>query len=532
MTENLIEIKDLAISFHQKNDVLEAVKKISFNIKSGEVFALIGESGSGKSVTAQSLLKLISGHQISYDSGTIMFEKKDILQMGEKDLIQIRGNQIGMIFQEPMSSLNPLHTVYQQVSEALTIHQVLSKKQLEKRVLELLRAVKIAQPEQKLKSYPHELSGGQRQRIMIAMAIANRPKLLIADEPTTALDVTTQKEILDLLNELKVKYDMAILLITHDLKVVRYIADRVAVMRQGKILEKNTKAQFFKAQKTKYAQQLIKDEQFDVIAPYKVQDKLPKLLVDDLSVSFDLNKSWFSSKQDLFHVLQNIDFTLYKGQTLGIVGESGSGKTTLGFSLIKLVESTGGISFDGKKISHLSERQFKPYRKNIQLIFQDPYGSLNPRMTVEEIIREGLIAHNIGQDKQEQLEMVYQILNEVTLSKDFLTRYPHELSGGQRQRVAIARALILKPDILILDEPTSALDMTSQKEIILLLRSLQAKHHLSYIFISHDLNVIKAIAHDVLVLKQGRVVEKNIANLIFNKPCEDYTKNLIFTSFL
>ncbi len=518
----LLEISDLSIHFDQGEPVVDG---LSIDINRGETLALVGESGSGKSVSALSILRLLDERHAHYPSGQIHFLGEDMLKADDKRLRQIRGHRIGMIFQEPMTSLNPLHTVEKQVSETLALHKGLRGPQARKRCLELLELVGIPSPETRLSSYPHQLSGGQKQRVMIAMALANEPELLIADEPTTALDVTVQRQVLELLRHLQQEFGMAILLITHDLSIVHRYADRVAVMEQGKLVEQAPTEQLFTAPEHPYTQRLLDAE--PPASPLSMdRSDRPLLEVDNLDVRFATKKSLLGRTVTYFHAVRETSFTLARGETLGIVGESGSGKTTIGHALLKLTGATGSIRLDGEELAHLDQKQFRPYRSRVQIVFQDPFGSLSPRMSVAEIVREGLEIHAPA-SPEDQDRKVVQALLDVGLDPEARHRYPHEFSGGQRQRIAIARALVLQPEVIILDEPTSALDRTVQKQVINLLRDIQARYQLSYIFISHDLSVVRALSHKLLVLQHGQVVEYGDATDIFQSPKQGYTQELL-----
>ncbi len=526
--DNLLDIKNLRVSFLSEEETHTVVNDVSFYIKAGETLALVGESGSGKSVTAHSILRLLpkSAH---YDSGKIYYQGEDLLNIKEQRLRNIRGNKIAMIFQEPMSSLNPLHTIEQQITEVLTIHKGIRGLVAKKRVLELLELVGISEPAKRLTSYPHELSGGQRQRVMIAMALANEPELLIADEPTTALDVTTQVKILALLKSLQKRLGMAILLITHDLNLVRRIAHNVCVMQHGKSVEFNSCADLFKNPQHPYTQELINATPNGAPLPYKETTTL--IEVENLDIKFPIKKGLFKRTVSYFHAVNNVCFKLPKGQTLGVVGESGSGKSTLGLALLKLIESNGVIRFAGQRIDYLTQNKMRPLRRQMQIVFQDPFGSLSPRLTVEQIIGEGLDIHQLG-NPLERAQLIIQALHDVGLDPNTRHRYPHEFSGGQRQRIAIARALVLKPNFILLDEPTSALDRSVQRQIIELLRDLQKKYNLTYLFISHDLAVVRALSHKLLVIKEGVVVEQGEAHAIFSAPQHPYTQQLLEAAFL
>ena len=518
----LLEISNLSVSF---DGTVKAVEGLSLTIGKGQTLALVGESGSGKSVSALSILRLLDERHVSYPSGQISFQGEDMLQVSDKRLRQIRGRKISMIFQEPMTSLNPLHTVEKQIAETLSLHRGLRSEQARARCVELLDLVGIPEPEKRLSSYPHQLSGGQKQRVMIAMALANEPDLLIADEPTTALDVTVQKQVLELLKELQHKLGMAILLITHDLSIVRYYANQVVVMEQGRMVESAPTAILFAQPRHPYTRKLLDAEPPSSPANAAIKDE-PLLQVSGLNVRFTTQRSLFGKPKAWFQAVENTSFTLNRGETLGIVGESGSGKTTIGHALLKLTACTGSVRLDGKELGPLTQKQFRPYRRQIQIVFQDPFGSLSPRMSVAEIVREGLEIHAPA-TPEKQDSRVIQALEDVGLDPDARHRYPHEFSGGQRQRIAIARALVLQPELIILDEPTSALDRTVQKQVIYLLRDLQEKYGLSYIFISHDLAVVRALSHKLLVLKNGGIVEYGNADDIFLRPQHEYTRELL-----
>lgn len=526
----LLSVRDLSVAFHQGGKESVAVNGVSFDIMPGEVVALVGESGSGKSVTANSILKLLPYPAASHPSGQILFDGKDLLHASLRALRAVRGNDITMIFQEPMTSLNPLHSIERQISEILELHQGITGVEARKRILELLQQVGIRDPEKRLKAYPHELSGGQRQRVMIAMALANRPKLLIADEPTTALDVTVQAQILELLSELKNKHGMSMLFITHDLGIVRKFADRVCVMTKGKIVETGTVAQVFEAPSHAYTRHLLAAEPKGE-PPIADEAKPVVMQGEDVKVWFPIKAGLMRRVVDHVKAVDGIDITLRAGQTVGVVGESGSGKTTLGLALSRLISSKGRISFIGQRIDGYSYSMIKPLRNRLQVVFQDPYGSLSPRMSVGEIIAEGLRVHEKSLSHDERDKRVAQALDEVGLDPATRWRFPHEFSGGQRQRIAIARAMVLKPRFVMLDEPTSALDMSVQAQVVDLLRDLQAKHDLAYLFISHDLKVVKALANDMIVMRQGRVVESGPAKTIFEAPKEDYTRALMAAAF-
>ncbi|TCK08856.1 ABC transporter ATP-binding protein [Marinobacterium mangrovicola] len=525
MTDTLFEIDNLSVTFGDPATSQPVVKGVSFQLNKGETLALVGESGSGKSVTALSLLRLLPPHQASYPEGEIRFQGTNLLKAPESQLREIRGNRVGMIFQEPMTSLNPLHRIEQQITETLRLHRGVTGTKARQRALELLELVGIDNGEERLNHYPHELSGGQRQRVMIAMALANDPELLIADEPTTALDVTIQQQILELLRDLQRKLGMSILLITHDLNIVRRHADRVCVMYQGSIVEEQSCQALFNTPQHPYTRKLLDAEPSGRPLPLN-STPAPLLSTDHLRVWFPIKKGFFKRTVDHFKAVDGVSLTIDHGETLGIVGESGSGKTTLALALLRLAPSQGPILFKDEAIEQLKQKQIKPLRKQMQIVFQDPYGSLSPRMSVAEIISEGLVVQ--GQQDQTEIEQrVTQVLRDVGLDPEVRHRYPHEFSGGQRQRIAIARALILKPELIVLDEPTSALDRTVQKQIIELLRDLQKRYRLSYLFISHDLAVVRALSHRVAVMHKGRVVESGPADAIFQQAQHPYTQKLL-----
>ncbi|MFK3777140.1 ABC transporter ATP-binding protein [Agrobacterium sp. NPDC089420] len=526
----LLSVRDLSVAFHQGGATSIAVDHVSFDLMPGEVVALVGESGSGKSVTANSILKLLPYPAASHPSGKILFDGKDMLTLPERSLRAVRGNDVTMIFQEPMTSLNPLHTIERQIGEILELHQAITGAQARERTLELLRQVGIREPEKRLKAYPHELSGGQRQRVMIAMALANRPKLLIADEPTTALDVTVQAQILELLSDLKTKHGMSMLFITHDLGIVRKFADRVCVMTKGRIVETGTVEQVFTDPQHAYTRHLLAAEPKGE-PPHSDASKPVVMQGDDIKVWFPIKAGLMRRVVDHVKAVDGIDITLRAGQTVGVVGESGSGKTTLGLALSRLIASEGRISFIGQSIDRYSYEMMKPLRNRLQVVFQDPYGSLSPRMSVGEIVAEGLKVHERSLSADERDTRVATALEEVGLDPATRWRYPHEFSGGQRQRIAIARAMVLKPRFVMLDEPTSALDMSVQAQVVDLLRDLQAKHELAYLFISHDLKVVKALANDLIVMRHGKVVESGPAAEIFADPQQDYTRALLAAAF-
>ena len=526
----LLSVRDLSVAFTQGGREGLAVDRVSFDIAQRETVALVGESGSGKSVSALSVLKLLPYPAASHPSGEVLFHGEDLLAKDEKALRRVRGNKITMIFQEPMTSLNPLHTIEQQVGEVLSLHQGMGAAQARARILELLNEVGIREPEKRLGAYPHQLSGGQRQRVMIAMALANEPELLIADEPTTALDVTVQAQILELLARLKASKGMSMLFITHDLGIVRRIADRVCVMTKGKIVESGPTAEIFANPQHAYTRHLLAAEPKG--SP-PAADPAAETVMKGENV-----RIWFPIKQGLMrrtvgHVkaVDGVDVDVRAGETLGVVGESGSGKTTLGLALTRMIASQGMIDFRGRKISNLSFKGMRPLRREIQIVFQDPFGSLSPRMSVTEIIEEGLRIHEPKLSSDERDARVVGAMEEVGLDPATRNRYPHEFSGGQRQRIAIARAMVLNPRFVMLDEPTSALDMSVQAQVVDLLRDLQKRHNLAYLFISHDLKVVRALANNVIVMRNGKVVEAGTAEQIFTRPQSDYTKALIAAAF-
>jgi peptide/nickel transport system ATP-binding protein len=534
---NLVEIENLSVKFNTDSGIVNAVNSISFNIKKGETLALVGESGSGKSVTARGIIRLLANNAVLSNETKITFDGKNINTYSEKEYQKIRGKKISMIFQEPMSSLNPIYTIENQISEVLKIHDKYSDKKLKEKCLELLKQVQIPEPESRLSQYPHQLSGGQRQRIMIAIAIANNPDLLIADEPTTALDVTVQTEILKLLQSLQKKYQMSILFITHDLTIVRQISDRVCVMYNGDIKETGNTKEIFNNPQDDYTKHLLSSEPEERELFY---DKNGKNIITgkDLNITFNTKVKVAGRNKTLsIKAVNNISLNLQEGETLGIVGESGSGKTTLGQTLLRLVdresntEISGDINFFDDKIDKLSRKQFKPFRNQMQIVFQDPYASLNPRLSVKQIIEEGLIVAQNIKNKNERLDKIENIMNEVGLEPSSMQRFPHEFSGGQRQRIAIARSFVLNPKFVLLDEPTSALDLSIQKQILELLLQLQSNYKTTYIFISHDLRVIRSISHNLIVMKDGSILEQGEAKNILNNPQNDYTKNLIKSAF-
>ena len=528
--EVLINVKNLSVAFRSGGVTTTAVKGVSFTINKGETVALVGESGSGKSVSALSILRLLPYPAASHPTGQIFLDGKDILSAPESALKRIRGGRVSIIFQEPMTSLNPLHTIERQVGETLMLHRGLKGPAARKRVLELLTKVGIPEPEKRLDAFPHQLSGGQRQRVMIAMALANEPDLLIADEPTTALDVTIQAQILELLRNLQREMGMAMLLITHDLGIVRRMAERVYVMQNGEIVEEQPTEALFAAPKHPYTRHLIAAEprgeppRFDASAPVVAETQ-------DLKVWFPIKRGLLQRTVDHVKAVDGLSVKIYAGQTVGVVGESGSGKTTLGLAMLRLISSNGPIVYMGKRIDGLSSREMRPFRRDMQVVFQDPYGSLSPRLSIFEIIEEGLLIQKPEWTSEQRREQAARALQDVGLDPKALDRYPHEFSGGQRQRIAIARAMALEPKFIVLDEPTSALDMSVQAQIVDLLRELQAKRNLAYVFISHDLRVVRALCNYVIVMRNGRAVEEGPADEIFTAPKAEYTKALLAAAF-
>ncbi|MCZ6845862.1 MAG: ABC transporter ATP-binding protein [Alphaproteobacteria bacterium] len=530
MADPLLSIHDLSVDFSTPSGVVHAVRQVSFDIAEGETIALVGESGSGKSVTALSVLQLLPYPVARHPGGSVLFEGEEMMGAPQDKLRAIRGNDIAIIFQEPMTSLNPLHSVEKQINEVLFIHKGLGRDAARVRTLELLKLVGLADAEKRLTAYPHELSGGQRQRVMIAMALANEPKLLIADEPTTALDVTIQAQILELLRDLQVQFGMSMLFITHDLGIVRKMAKRVCVMNQGEIVEQGSTQQIFEAPQHSYTQHLLTAEPSG--AALQPAADAPRVMHgENLKVWFPIKTGLMRRTTDYIRAVDGITVDVREGQTVGVVGESGSGKTTLGLALLRLITSDGSIEFDGTQLDNLRSKQLRPLRREMQIVFQDPYGSLSPRMSISQIIEEGLKVHKIGDTAAGRDALIAQAMEEVGLDPASRHRYPHEFSGGQRQRVAIARAIVLKPKFIVLDEPTSALDRSVQAQIIDLLRELQAKHKLAYLFISHDLKVVRAISDQVIVMRDGKVVEQGAAAQIFDQPKEAYTKALMAAAF-
>lgn len=524
-TNELLKVQDLSINFAQK----EIVKGVSFSLERGKTLAIVGESGAGKSLLALSILQLLPYPHASHPSGEIILSGLSVLGKGDVVLEAIRGNKVSMIFQEPMTSLNPLHTVYKQIAETLLIHKGLTGKAAQKRILELLELVGIDHPKTRLTAYPHELSGGQRQRVMIAMALANDPELLIADEPTTALDVTIQKQILSLLVSLQKKLNMGILLITHDLQIVRSIADHVLVMCNGEVVEYNNKDALFAEPEQDYTKKLlnaIPSGQMPLIENTELI-----LTADNINVCYPLKKNFWGKITKSLQAVKNVSLKIHKGETVAIVGESGSGKSTLAQAVLQLNKSTGRVVYLGKDLSLISHKDLQKLRSKLQIVFQDPFASLSPRLSVRDIIAEGLEVHEPDLSRQQIDKKIEKVLQRVGLDNESALRYPHQFSGGQRQRISIARALILQPQLIVLDEPTSALDRSIQKQILDLLISLQKELSLSYLFISHDLSVVQAISHRVLVMYQGEIIEQGTRQQIFENPQQPYTQDLLLSAF-
>jgi microcin C transport system ATP-binding protein len=527
---SLVEVKGLSVNFKVEGGTLEAVRQVSFHIDQGETLALVGESGSGKSVTALSLLQLLPYPKAWHPSGSIRLDGRELIGADEPTLRQVRGDRVGIIFQEPMTSLNPLHTIERQIGETLTLHRGMSRTAARTRALELLHLVRLQEAEERLGAFPHQLSGGQRQRVMIAMALANEPDLLIADEPTTALDVTIQAQILKLLRDLQQRLGMAMLLITHDLTIVRKVADRVCVMTEGRIVETGAVEEVFERPRHPYTQHLLAAEPKG--RPPARPDHAPVVMsAERLKVHFPIQRGLLRRTVGHVRAVDGVDLAIRRGQTVGVVGESGSGKTTLGLALLRLIRSEGGIRFRDQDIQGWASRRLRPLRRHMQVVFQDPYGSLSPRMSVGQIVEEGLKLHGIGDGRQGRRRLVAKALEEVGLDPESQDRYPHEFSGGQRQRISIARAIVLEPSFVVLDEPTSALDMSVQAQIVDLLRDLQARHGLAYMFISHDLRVVRALSDQVVVMRNGQVVEHGPAQEIFERPQHPYTRALMAAAF-
>ncbi len=526
----LVTVENLWVTFRSNGKEVPAVKGVSFEIEKGETLALVGESGSGKSVTALSILQLLPYPMAKHPEGSIRINGVEVIGRSQKEMQKFRGNNVSMIFQEPMTSLNPLHTIEKQINETLRIHKGMSQKKAAARVRELLELVGLDNIDERLNAYPHQLSGGQRQRVMIAMALANEPDLLIADEPTTALDVTIQAQILELLQDLQRRLGMAILLITHDLGIVRKMAKKVCVMTDGEIVEANTTEEIFFRPRHPYTRMLLEAEPKGL--PLRKNHSVPDLMVcKNLKVHFPIRKGLLRRTVDHVRAVDDITLHIKQGHTVGIVGESGSGKSTLGLALLRLISSEGEIYFNGQPIHTSGWSELRPLRKEIQIVFQDPYSSLSPRLSVGQIIEEGLIVHEGRGNRMARRDRISDVLQEVGIPPEAQDRYPHEFSGGQRQRIAIARALVLQPKFIVLDEPTSALDMSVQAQIVNLLRDLQNRHNLTYLFISHDLKVVRALADSVIVMRNGKIVEQGPAAEIFDNPATDYTKALMKAAF-
>ncbi len=530
MTAPLLSVRELSVAFRQGGRDTLAVDRISFDVAPRETVAIVGESGSGKSVSALSVLKLLPYPAAHHPSGSILFKGRDLMRASENEMRRVRGDDITMVFQEPMSSLNPLHTIERQVGEIVRLHRRLSERAARERTLEMLDLVGLRDAARRLDAYPHQLSGGQRQRVMIAMALANEPDLFIADEPTTALDVTVQAQILKLLAEMKARLGMAMLFITHDLGIVRKIADRVCVMTQGKIVEQGPVAEVFERPRHAYTQRLLAAEPKG--RPEPVPSSAP-IIVDagPIRVWFPIRRGFLKRTVGYVKAVDDVSIAVREGETVGVVGESGSGKTTLGLAVLRLVSSIGPIVFLGKRLDDLRAKALRPMRKNMQVVFQDPYGSLSPRLSVAEIVEEGLLVQKRGLSLRERRAIVAQALADVGVDPATMDRYPHEFSGGQRQRIAIARAIALEPQFIVLDEPTSALDMSVQAQIVELLRDLQRRKKLAYMFISHDLKVVRALANHVVVMQDGKVVEEGSAERLFAEPQTDYTRALFAAAF-
>lgn len=526
---SIVTVDNLSIQFH--GQPAPAVKNLSFSIEKGEIVALVGESGSGKSITALSIMRLLDKDSVSYPTGTIQYQDTNLLEASPKLLRRIRGDEISMVFQEPMSALNPLHTVGKQIGEVISQHKPLSKQQVRAETQRLRDIVGLsATLKGRLKAYPHQLSGGERQRVMIAMGVANNPELLIADEPTTALDVHLQEQIIELIKKLRSEMNMAVLLITHDLPMVRKIADRVLIMRQGQIVEGGSVEQIFTSAIHPYTKQLLATKLG--AGPAQLPDSTDTILqAESIKVHFPIKKSFLGKVLTVSKAVDEVDLTIKRGESVGVVGESGSGKTTLGLSIARLAPAQGKAIFLGKSLFELPTSELRLFRKHIQFVFQDPFSSLNPRMTVGDIIGEGLEVHEPTLNRAGRHEKVIDILNEIGLDPETRHRYPHEFSGGQRQRINIARAMVLNPELVILDEPTSALDVHLQAQIVELLKKLQASHNCAYLFISHDLRVIRSLCHRVLVMKHGKVIEQGPVETIISNPQQEYTKMLMSTAF-
>lgn len=525
----ILDIQNLKVGFRSKEGLNPAVRGVDIHVNEGETVALVGESGSGKSVTALSVLKLLA--QSAEFSGSIKYRGEQLVDASTKTMRHVRGNEISMIFQEPMTALNPLHTIQRQISESLKLHAGIKGQAARARVLDLMHKVGIRDPETRIDAYPHQLSGGQRQRIMIAMALANSPELLIADEPTTALDVTVQAQILELLADLKREMGMGMLFITHDLAIVRKISDRVYVMKDGEVVESGPTWKLFAAPEHEYTRMLLTAEPTGLPEPIPDPSSAPVIEGENVKVWFPIKQGFFRKTVGHVKAVQDISCQVRPGETLGVVGESGSGKTTLGLALLRLISSEGRIAFLGRDIHGLNQRKLRPLRRDMQVVFQDPYGSLSPRMSIAQIIAEGLEVHGIGGETGDRRKVIADALLEVDLEPEMMDRYPHEFSGGQRQRISIARAIALKPKLIVLDEPTSALDMSVQSQIVDLLRDLQVRYKLAYVFISHDLKVVRALSHRVIVMRNGLVVEEGVGEAVFENPQTDYARALMAAAF-
>ncbi len=527
---SLLAVRDLGVTFDVDGRLVEAVRGVSFEIERGETIALVGESGSGKSVTALSIMQLLPYPRARHPSGSILLQGRELVGAPETAMQQVRGDRIAMIFQEPMTSLNPLHTIEKQVNEVLRVHRRMGRAAARTRTLELLRLVGLPEAERRLDAYPHQLSGGQRQRVMIAMALANDPDLLIADEPTTALDVTIQAQILALLRDLQAKLGMALLLITHDLGIVRKMAGRVCVMSAGEIVEAGPTPEVFARPRHPYTRRLLAAEPRPMARP-AARETPVVMEAEGVRVWFPVRRGLLRRTVDHVRAVDGVSLLVREGRTVGVVGESGSGKTTLGLALLRLQAAQGTIRFRGRAVHDLSARALRPLRREMQIVFQDPFGALSPRLSIAQIVGEGLGVHRIGSTPAERGALIDAALEEVGLDPALRDRYPHEFSGGQRQRIAIARAMVLRPRFLVLDEPTSALDMSVQAQIVDLLRELQARHALAYVFISHDLKVVRAVSDEILVMRAGKVVEQGPTERIFEQPAEPYTRALMAAAF-
>ncbi len=531
--ELILDARNIGVNFKVEGGVVNAVRDVSFQLHKGETIALVGESGSGKSVTARTIMKLLTKRATILPEARITLSGKDVVNMSDAEMRKLRGNDIAMIFQEPMSSLNPVYTIGQQICEIIHLHNRVSRQEAMNRAEKLLEEVQIPEPRARLNNYPHQLSGGQRQRVMIAMALANRPDVLIADEPTTALDVTVQAQILNLINDLKDKYGMAVILITHDLTIVRQFSEYVYVMQNGKVQEHNQTEALFANPQHAYTRHLLASEPKGTALPLEEGAHETMLEGKEVKVAFTLRRGGFF-KPDFFELkaVDNLDIKLMRHETLGIVGESGSGKTTFGQALIRLINNQGGqIWFDGERIDDKDRQAMRPLRSRMQIVFQDPFASLNPRMSIRQIIEEGLIVNKIGANSKERVDRVRQALKDAGMPEGIMQRFPHEFSGGQRQRIAIARAIALEPEFILLDEPTSALDLSVQAQIIDLLRKLQDEKGLSYLFISHDLKVVRALCHRVMVMQHGQIVEQGPVNEVLINPQTEYTRRLVRAAF-